>query len=41
MASRSCIVCYFVGVLLLGQAVFDIRGGHRCNDVPRVGVWRP
>ena len=39
LASCSCVVCYFIGVLLLSQTVFDIRGGHRCNDSPRIGVW--
>jgi hypothetical protein len=39
LASCSCVVCYFIGVLLLSQTVFDIRGSHRCNRSPRIGVW--
>jgi hypothetical protein len=40
LASCSSIVGDFIGVLLLGQAVFDIRSGHRCNDGPKIGVRR-
>jgi hypothetical protein len=38
LTSCSCIVCYFIGVLLLGEAVFAVHGSHRCNDTPVIGV---
>ena len=38
LASCSCIVCQFIGVLLLGEAVFAVHGSHRCNDTPVIGV---
>jgi hypothetical protein len=39
LASCSCIVCQFIGVLLLGEAVFAVHGSHRCNDTSVIGVY--